>query len=495
MIPHASVGFALAATVSACAWAFPAGANADDPVIVGQATVRVTGPLQLQQAIAILTTQFPAVVVVDSIPGRDIHLIGYGLGRGQTADTFQSALTALQTGQVIRWGELNYGAQTAEARTDSLWVSNGSLGTNQYQSQYAWPVIGLNAAHQRTTGYGTVVAVLDTGIDASHPALAGKVLQQNYSLVGTLPATVEVADAIDIDGDGNPAEMFGHGTFIAGLIAAVAPDAKLLAVRVLDDDGYSDLYRITKAMYWAIDQRVDVINMSLGSTYKGQGIEDATTDAETVGIAVVGAAGNLNLEEPEEFPACESSAIGVASTDELDLKASFSNFNAKLELSAPGDTKLLPNGTPDFTKAMISCVPGGGFAWWEGTSLSTALVSGAVALVRAQHPEWPNPSVPEAQIVTQILDTLSTTAEPLNGNNPDYENLLGAGRISVGAAAALGPIQPKPGDLNFDGSVGAADLAIILGAWGQCAFCPADLNVDGNVDATDLSILLGLWGG
>ncbi|MBL9121243.1 MAG: S8 family serine peptidase [Phycisphaerae bacterium] len=483
-------GFLALLAPVAVAWA---GGGPQDPAIDGEASIRVVDDAHLQQCLAQLAKQFPAVAVLDTVPGRNIHLLGYSLNGRQSDDTFLQALTVLQAKQTILWGELNYGAQTAEGKTDSLWVSYSGIGGSQYESQYAWSVIGLSAAHDRTTGYGTVVAVLDTGIDASHPALAGRVLPLGYSVVGKLPATVEVADSIDVDGDGNPAEMFGHGTFVAGLIAGVAPDAKLLAVRVLDDDGYGDLYRITKAMFWAIDQKVDVINMSLGSTYKGAGMEEAAIEAWSAGIAVVGAAGNLNLEKPREYPACDSHAIGVAATDELDLKAPFSNYNDKLALSAPGDTKFLPNGEADPTKSMISAIPGGGWATWEGTSLSTALVSGTLALVRAQHPEWPNTSVPIDQVVDQTLWALASTAEPLNGNNPQYEDLLGVGRISAGAAAALGPIQPKPGDIDLNGVVGASDIAVLLGAWGQCVGCAADLNHDGMVNAMDLSILLGLW--
>lgn len=497
---HALACLLAALPVLAGSWAPPAhggggggGGIPQDPLIVGEATVRVVDDTHLNQALAILAKQFPAVRVLDSIAGHDVHLLGYGLTGRQSNDTFLAALNALAAKGILVWDELNYGAQTAEGKTDSLWVSNGAIGAPSYVNQYAWPLIGLDAAHARTTGYGTVIAVLDTGVDASHPALAGRVLPTSFSVVDALPSTAEFDDGIDVDGDGQTAEMFGHGTFVAGLIAAVAPDASILSVRVLDDDGYGDLYRITKAMYWAIDQGVDVVNMSLGSTYKSVAVESAAADAWSLGIAVVGAAGNLGIEDPREYPACQSTAIGVAATDGTDLKATFSNFNSKLALSAPGDTVFLANGAPDAAQAIISCVPGGGWAAWEGTSLSTALVSGAVALVRAQHPEWPNAAVPAGTIVDEILATLATTAEPLDGNNPDFNGMLGAGRISVGAAAAAGPIQPRPGDIDLDGTVGAKDLSLMLGSWGSCIGCPADINHDGVVDAADLSVLLGAW--
>ncbi len=465
-----------------------------DPAIPSQITVRVADARHLSQCVAALSKQYAPVAVLDSVPGRGIHLLGYSLGPGQDTAAVEQALASLQADGTLLWGELNYGAQTAEGKTDSLWVSQLTIGGVEYAQQYAWNTLQLASAHRRTTGLGTTIAILDTGVEAQHPLLAGRVLEGGLSLVGPFSPTVEVADGIDTDGDGNASEMLGHGTFMAGLIAGVAPDAKLLSVRVLDDDGYGDLFTITKGMYWAIDQGVDVINMSLGSTYHGHGPSDAVHDAALAGIAVVGAAGNLNVEDPREYPACDSKAIGVAATDWLDIKAPFSNFNARVALSAPGATLFGAGGGADPTKSIISSVPGGGYASWEGTSASTALVSGTLALVRAQHPEWPNGAVPADAIVDELVMTLFVSAAPIDQDNPGYEGLLGAGRVDAGAAAALGPMQPKPGDLTLDGVVDSADLALMLGAWGPCTGCAADVDGNGQVEASDLAILLGHWG-
>ncbi len=470
------------------------GGGGGDPIIPGEVTVRVASPAQLAQCVAALGSQFQSVRVIDEVPGRQIHLLSYGLSGNQGTADVEATLATLIANQTILWGELNYGAQTAEGKTDSLWVSQLTIGNDQYENQYAFNLIGRDLAHATSRGYGTVVAVLDTGIDATHPVLAGRVLPGGLSLVGTLSPNVEIIDGVDSDNDGNPAEMHGHGTFVAGLIAGVAPDAKLLSVRVLDDDGYGDLFRITKAMFWAIDQRVDVINMSLGSTYKGQGAEDAAFEAEQLGIAIVAAAGNQNLEKPREYPACDNHVVGVASTNWIDLKAPFSNYNDRLALSAPGDTLTFASGLADPTRAIVSAVPGGGYAFWEGTSLSTALVSGTIALVRAQHPQWPTATVPTGQIVATVLATIGSTSAPLDGDNPAYEGLLGIGRIDAGAAVSIGPPQPKPGDINLDGTVDSADLAVLLGAWGPCQNCLADIDQDGAITASDLSLLLGAWG-
>ena len=191
-------------------------------------------------------------------------------------------------------------------------------------------------------GVGVVVAILDTGIDATHPALAGKVMV-GFNFITNSSMTADVGDGIDTDKDDLTDEMVGHGTFTAGLVHLVAPQAQLLPVTVLNPDGIGDGFIIAKGMFFAIDQGVEVINMSLGSTYKSQAVEDATDEAEGWGIVVVGAAGNFDTNEVEEFPAFDNGAFGIVATDHEDIKASFSNYGEDLTISAPG-TRGLPAG-------------------------------------------------------------------------------------------------------------------------------------------------------
>jgi subtilisin family serine protease len=467
-----------------------------DPLIPNELMVRVPNGDALAACLSSLSAQFGGVDIVDSIESRGTHLISYALVRGQTTSQVEAALDALVSDGTLLWGELNYAGQAAEGKTDSLWVSQGDIGPGTYGTQYSVDQLGLGAAHLRSTGYGIVVAVLDTGVEASHPLLSGAPIAAGANFVGAQPATVDAGDRADNDGDGLVDEMVGHGTFVAGLVRLVAPDAAILPVTVLDSEGVGDAFKIGKGMYWAIDHGADVVNMSLGSTYRSAIIEDAASEAETKGIVVVGAAGNWNVEDPREYPACDGSSFGVAAVTRLDIKAPFSNYNDKLDFSAPGHSEFVAGSTTVFdpTKSIVSSVPGGGVGVWRGTSFANAFVSAGVALVRAQHPEWPNGQVDEDQIGATIESVLATTAVPLNGLNPAYEGMLGNGRIDLAAATALGPVQPKPGDLNGDGVVGADDLSIVLGAWGPCAGCNADLTFDGAVGADDLGVLLGNWG-
>jgi thermitase len=471
-------------------------AQVEDPLVPNELMVRVTSKAGLNACLKALSAQFGGVGVLDSITSRQIHLISYSLTPRQSDDQVAALLNSLTANGTLVWGELNYEGQAAEGKTDSLWVSQVNIDFSGYQSQYAIEQIGLGPAHERSTGFGVVVAVLDTGLDAKHPLLAGSIAGGGVNLVSRAPATVDVGDGIDNDGDTLVDEMVGHGTFVAGLIRLVAPDAKLLPVTVLNSEGVGDAFTIGKGLFYAIDNGVDVINMSLGSTYRSAIVEDATQEAEGVGIVVVGAAGNWNHEDPQEYPACDGASFGVAAVNRLDIKAPFSNFNDKLDFSAPGHSELIAGSTTEFdpTKSIISSVPGGEVAVWRGTSFATAFVSGAAALIRAQHPSWPDDDVTADHIVPAIEWALGSTAVPLNNGNPAYEDMLGYGRIDLAAATKLGPVQPTPGDLDGDGAVGSADLALLLGAWGGCAGCAADISQDGSVGSDDLAILLGNWG-
>ncbi|MDZ4830296.1 MAG: S8 family serine peptidase [Phycisphaerae bacterium] len=487
---------ALAFTISALATSGAQGQFVD-PIVSGEAMVRVQSANQLAQCLAALHANFPSAVVLDAIESRQTYLIGYELAAGQMPADVDAALLQLQAGGTIVWGELNYEGQASEGKTGSLWVTQVSVGASEFENQYAVPLLGLAQAHTRSTGFGVVVAVLDTGVDATHPLLSSSVLASGANFVTADIPGSDIGDGIDSDNDGLTDEMVGHGTFVAALIHLVAPDAKIMPVTVLNSDGIGTSFSVAKGVYWAIDHGADVINMSLGSTYHAIAVEEGVDEAQLAGIVVFGAAGNLNVELPREFPACDSGALGVAALDRFDIKAPFSNFNDKLDLAAPGHSELLRSAPTQFdaTKSIISALPGVGYGVWSGTSFATAFVAATAALVRAQHPTWPDATTPAVAIVAAIENTLAGTSAPIDAINAPYKGMLGAGRIDAFAATLAGPIQPKPGDLNGDGVVGSADLGVLLGQWGLCSgACSADIDLDGNVDAADLAALLGSWG-
>lgn len=469
------------------------GGDTIDPIVPGEVIVRAETPKALSTAVAALSSTFGGVRVIDSIAGRPIYLLSYELGPKQTEHEVDLLLDNLTLAGVLTWNELNYAGQTGEGQTGSLWLSGVGLDAGAFEGQYARELLGLDLAHGRSRGAGVVVAVIDTGIDASHPALGGRVSPLGASFVAGSPSTGDIGNGVDDDGDGLVDEQVGHGTFVAGLVHLVAPDAAILPVRVLDDEGIAGNYQISKALAWAIDRGAHVVNMSLGETYRSAALEDLVSEARGAGIVVVGAAGNLGQQELRFFPACDDNAIGVAALDWSDIRAPFSNYSDRLAISAPGDSAIV-DGVVDPALAIVGPVPGGAYAAWEGTSFATAFTSGLVALVRAQHPDWPSKAVPALGVLTEMRNELAASAVPISAQNPGFNGLLGAGRIDAAAAVLRAPVAPPLGDLDLDGMVDAVDLGIVLGSWGPCEpSLRADLNADGKVDAIDLGIVLDAW--
>jgi subtilisin family serine protease len=357
-----------------------------------------------------------------------------------------------------------------------------------FKTQYLVTKLGLTLAHTFSQGEGTVVAVLDTGVDPSHPVLSNSLLN-GIDFIDNDAFPLDVGNGIDDDNDGQIDEMTGHGTYVAGLVALVAPGAKILPVRVLDSEGRGHIWVLTKGIYYAIDQGVEVINLSLGSTKDSDSVEEALDEARQYGIAVVASAGNCSQSSPKIFPAMNVDwVIGVAAVDELDIAAPFTNFSPYLTISAPATTTLNMKGFPIEELSVFSATPGGGYAAWEGTSMATPLVSGVAALIRSQHPEWACDSSTIDEVVTLIVAG-SVPIDYLNGGLAGY---LGAGRIEALGSVVLGPIAPVLGDLNADGVVNLQDLLDLIADW-DSTHSSADLNGDGNVGSHDVLVMLANW--
>ena len=464
-----------------------------DPIVAGQAIVNASTPAALAQTIAALSVQFPAVSVALQIPNRPIYLLSYELAPKQTTHQFDLALGALVTQGTLTWAELNYEGQTAEGKTDSLWLSGLGINANAYDSQYAVPLLGLKSAHRRSRGAGVVVSVIDTGIDATHPVFENSISPLGASFIANSPSFSDIGDGLDNDGDGFFDEQVGHGTFIAGLIHLVAPDAMILPVRVLDSDGRAGNFQVAQALAWSIDRGAHVVNMSLGETYHSNALEDLAQEALQRGIIIVAAAGNFDVEDPREYPANDSNACGVTALDSTDHKASFTNFEIDMDLAAPGVSRII-KGVPDLAQCVVGPVPSGGFAVWQGTSMATAFASGTVALVRSQNPQWPDAQTPNASIFNRVMDLIDVNGVSIDELNPQFAGMLGRARISPSGVTAALPIAPRVGDVNFDGVVNAADLTIQLSQWGVCEpSLRSDLNADGIVNAADIVTLLSNW--
>lgn len=318
--------------------------------------------------------------------------------RVQDGADVPTKLKALALDAEVIAAEANVNPRAPEARKNVVWA----IGTEvEYREQWAPEAIHLAQAHTLATGAGVRVAVLDTGADLSHPALAGRLLPGRDF----------------VDGDDDPSEEgtrdnpgFGHGTHVAGLVALVAPDARITPVRVLDEDGRGDVWRLAGALAWAIDpdgnpqtdDGAHVVNMSLGTLDRTRIIDALMTvsacvipkpngkpdtdytdpgyDADKArcaargGAVITASAGNDGNERAKEYPAAEGNygLLPVGASAEDQRMANFSNRGSWVDVAAPGDF-------------ITSAVPGG-YGTWSGTSMAAPIAAGVAALVRERSP-------------------------------------------------------------------------------------------------------------
>lgn len=323
---------------------------------------------------------------------------------GQTSLELQ---TSLSTDPRVASAEPNFWLETAETRQQSFAFDDGSGTPQTFAEQPAAEAIHVGQAHEIADGTGVTVAILDSGIDPRHPLLR-RAYAGGIDLVDGDDDPTDVKDATDNDGDGLIDEGFGHGTHVAGIIHLVAPEAKLLAVRVLDSDGRGSLFDIATGVRWAMEHGAKVINMSLGSLRGSDALQNALAEAEARGIVVISSAGNWGAESPVEFPAKSSHVAAIAAVDVAAVPASFTSFGHNIALSAPG-------------VGVRSTYPGGGYRLWSGTSMSAPFVAGTCALLAENHPEWS---------LAQMLFRLAASAGPIVGEADDF----GAGALNTGAA-------------------------------------------------------------
>jgi subtilisin family serine protease len=251
------------------------------------------------------------------------------------------------------------------------WAGGGN--STQPPQVLEWNIDRIDAELAWNTSRGTSVkvAIIDTGIDKDHPDLMAN-LKGGINFV---PRGWKVdPEAWDDDN--------GHGTHVAGIAAAVdneigvigaSPEAYLYAVKVLDRTGSGYVSDVIAGIQWAIDNDMDVINMSLGTDSDIQSLHDAVDAAYAANIVVVAAAGNDGDTDPDsdvDYPAAYSSVIAVAATDSEDIRASWSSDGTEVELAAPG-------------VEVRSTWKGGKYKVLSGTSMASPHVAGTVALILA----------------------------------------------------------------------------------------------------------------
>lgn len=286
----------------------------------------------------------------------------------------------------------------------------GSVVPSNYVQQPAMSLIRLGEAQSATalTGKGVIVAVIDTGVDADHPALKD-VLLKGFNFIAN---TNEASELIDLDPasaaaltqsstsildgqnlvqlnsstgailsqsttsilDGPPA-AFGHGTMTVGLVHLVAPNANIMPLKAFASDGSSDLFNILRAIYYAVDHGAKVISMSFEIPQSSAALQSAIQYAADQKVTLISAAGN-DGQRILVYPAAFSAVIGVGATDNSDQKSSFTNFGTNsVDVAAPGE-------------GVVTTYPGANYAAGWGTSFSAPIVAGEAALVLEANPRF-----------------------------------------------------------------------------------------------------------
>lgn len=277
--------------------------------------------------------------------------------------------------------------------------------------------LAADQAWQHSTGAGVVVAVLDSGVDATHPDLAGRVLPGR--------------DYVDESTDGR-VDPVGHGTTVASLVAGggdpatgLAPGAQILPVRVLDEQNrYQRASTVADGVVWAVDQGAQVINLSLGGSRESNALADALAYAMSHDVVVVACTGNETSDYTEVwYPAREPGVVAVAGltfSDGTPVAWPESLTGPETVLAAPA--------------VMTGARAGGGYRPVQGTSFSSALVAATAALVRAR---WPGLSA--GQVVNRLVATADHLGAP--GRNP----LFGFGAVDP-LGALTEPVPPVRGN-------------------------------------------------
>jgi len=251
------------------------------------------------------------------------------------------------------------------------WIGAGGEPGPDYHEQWAVDRVRMPQARSLAQGQGVTVAVLDTGVDLNHPLLEGK-LVAGHDFVDGDDEPDEVANGVDDDDDGRVDEAVGHGTHVAGVIALVAPQAKVMPVRIFNDDGLGAYFDGIQGIVYAVDHGAQVINLSGSGPDDSDALQAAVDYAWDNGVLVVTAGGANTLG----YPASYEHAISVGATDQDDRAADFALFQEGLPtVYAPGISifSAYTDGN-DYTD-QYAC------AWWSGNSMAAPFVAGEAALL------------------------------------------------------------------------------------------------------------------
>lgn len=306
----------------------------------------------------------------------------------------------------VTWAEPTVVIQAEGVPNDPLVEKQSHLP--QIRAFEAWPVTDGDAR--------APLAILDTGIDTSHPEFTGRIHPASRNILN--PGQV-------------PEDDYGHGNHVAGIAAAaannglgvagVAPGAHLMVIKIMDANGRGDDATFAAGLVHAVDSGAKVVSMSFGTSRQSPLFKEALQYALDRDVLLVASAGNDNARnDPEKRPHLPSTFPGVmevAATDARDRKASFSNYGDTVSVAAPG-VNIFATYRTKF----------GGYGKFSGTSMATPMVAALATMVRGLHPEWTR---------QQVRAHIERTADDLGPAGRDQR--FGAGRINCARAVGALP--------------------------------------------------------
>ena len=360
--------------------------------------------------------------------------------------TFESAIESLNSDSNIEFAEpyyLNYADYVPNDPMISSWYHLTNI-----EAYLAWDIIRGDSTDR------SIIGIVDSGVFYDHPDLEDNMwINGPEDINGDGRFTAADLNGLDDDGNGrvddvvgydlamndpDPAEPYAeHGTHVAGCAtmvtdnnyggAAVGWAARIMAVKASTDYNPGSMSHGYAGIIYAVENGCHVINCSWGrGGNPSQGEQNVINAAWQQGAAVVASAGNDNVSSPH-YPSAYEHVLSVASTGVNDIKSSFSNYGSTVDICAPGE-------------GIFSTWDRNSFASLQGTSMSSPIAAGVVALVRAANPSW-DPD----QAMTRVMNT----ADNIDHLNPNHAGMLGSGRVNAAAAVGI-ELMPRLDIDDFD---------------------------------------------
>jgi thermitase len=349
--------------------------------------------------------------VQGTIPGIGVQVVS--VPEGQEI----AKVKAYSSNARVTYAEPDFVAEAVGSPDDAYFGLQWGLA--RVQAAQAWDV---------TTGSDSInIAILDTGVDLDHADLANKVI-----------SSVDFTHSTSLD------DVYGHGTHVAGIAAAMTNNgvgvaglgytSTIMNVKVLSDAGAGAYSWIASGIIWAADNGADVINMSLGGPSESSTLEYAIDYAWNKGVVVVAAAGNSGTDSPF-YPAYYTNCIAVAATDANDARTSWSNYGDWVDVAAPG-------------ASIYSTLKNNSYGYMSGTSMASPHVAGLAALVFTTVSDANG----DGKLNDEVRSRIEATCDDINVSG------IGSGRVNAYEAVAGGtPLPPAPSTGSITGKVNDAE--------------------------------------